>query len=170
MSIGRWQPLRNGCIKINVDGSVSKAILRVSIGTVARGPSRGWLVCFKMILGMNDIFQIEARAILERLQLDWARGFQNIEFESDNALLIKTIRNGLATISSILEVRQINVWCSKPWDVKFRHIQRNASKVADCIAKLDGEVLEQLVILDYPPHNVRCKAGGRYKTIFSLIV
>lgn len=86
----------------------------------------------------------------------WVRGFRNIELESDNAMLIETIRNGLATISNIAEVRQIHDWCSKHWEVKFKHIQRNANKVADCIAKMDGEMLEQLVILEDPSQNVRC--------------
>ncbi|MFQ6641099.1 hypothetical protein Gotur_014646 [Gossypium turneri] len=55
--------------------------------------------------------------------------------ESDNAMLIETIRNRLATISSVVE---------------------NANKVVDCIAKADGGVIEQLVILEDPPHYVRC--------------
>ncbi|MBA0721754.1 hypothetical protein Golax_009260 [Gossypium laxum] len=34
-------------------------------------------------------------------------------------MLIETIRNGLATISSVAEVRQTHDWCSKNWEVKF---------------------------------------------------
>ncbi|MFQ6641007.1 hypothetical protein Gotur_017028 [Gossypium turneri] len=62
--------------------------------------------------------------------------------ESDNKMLIETICNGLATISSVVEVRQIHYWCSKNWEVKFRHIWRNANKIVDCIAKADGGVIE----------------------------
>ncbi|KAH1063601.1 hypothetical protein J1N35_028588 [Gossypium stocksii] len=101
---------------------------------------------------MNDIFQIEASATLERLKL----GFRCIEMESDNTILIETIRNRLATISSVAEVRQIHDCYSKNWEVKFRHIQQNANKVVDCIAKADGGVIDQLVILKDPPHHVRC--------------
>ncbi|MFQ6625015.1 hypothetical protein Gotur_003807 [Gossypium turneri] len=64
-----------------------------------------------------------------------------------NTMLIETIRNGLAIIHD---------WCSKNWEVKFRHIQRNVNKVVDCIAKTDGGVIEQLIILEDPPHYVRC--------------
>lgn len=71
----RWQPPRTGWVKISVDGSVSKDIPRASIGGAMRGPSGGWLVGFMIIIGMNDDFQIEARAILEGLKLAWARGF-----------------------------------------------------------------------------------------------
>ncbi|MFQ6663298.1 hypothetical protein Gotur_030882 [Gossypium turneri] len=55
--------------------------------------------------------------------------------ESDNVMLIETIRHGLAAVSSVAE---------------------NANKVADCIAKADGDIIEQLVILEDPPHYVRC--------------
>ncbi|MFQ6640939.1 hypothetical protein Gotur_015635 [Gossypium turneri] len=55
--------------------------------------------------------------------------------ESDNVMLIEIIRHGLAAVSSVGE---------------------NANKIADCIAKADGDIIEQLVILEDPPHYVRC--------------
>ncbi|MFQ6657044.1 hypothetical protein Gotur_026882 [Gossypium turneri] len=55
--------------------------------------------------------------------------------ESGNTMLIDTICNGLATISSAAE---------------------NANKVVDCIAMADGGIIEQLVILKDPLHYVRC--------------
>ncbi|PPS00162.1 hypothetical protein GOBAR_AA20487 [Gossypium barbadense] len=71
-------------------------------------------------------------------------------------MLIKTIHNELATVSSVAEVRQIQDWCSKNWEVKFRHIQRNANKLVNCITKADGDIIEQLVILDDSSQYVRC--------------
>ncbi|MBA0851552.1 hypothetical protein Goshw_022013 [Gossypium schwendimanii] len=57
-----------------------------------------------MVLGTNDIFQIEARTILEGLKLAW-------------------------------------------W---------NANKIVNCITKANGDIIEQLVILDDPSQYVRC--------------
>ncbi|KAK5810994.1 hypothetical protein PVK06_026311 [Gossypium arboreum] len=56
-----------------------------------------------MVTSMASIFQIEARAILEGLKLAWMRGFRQVEVESDNALLINTIRNNFATNSNTIE-------------------------------------------------------------------
>ncbi|MFQ6665188.1 hypothetical protein Gotur_032013 [Gossypium turneri] len=56
--------------------------------------------------------------------------------ESYNKMLIETIYNGLSTISSAAK--------------------RNVNKVVDCIAKANGGVIEQLVILEDPLHYVRC--------------
>ncbi|MBA0687018.1 hypothetical protein Goari_014581 [Gossypium aridum] len=53
---------------------------------------------------MANIFQIEARAILEGLKLSWKRGFRQVEVESDNALLIDTIRNDFAENNNTVEI------------------------------------------------------------------
>ncbi|MBA0614837.1 hypothetical protein Godav_015076, partial [Gossypium davidsonii] len=39
-------------------------------------------------------------------------------------------------------------------EVKFRHIQREANRVVDCIVKVDGGMMDQLVILEEPPRYV----------------
>ncbi|MBA0700402.1 hypothetical protein Goari_022286 [Gossypium aridum] len=39
--------------------------------------------------------------------------------ESDNVMLIETIRHGLTAVSSVAEVIRIHDWCSKNWEVKF---------------------------------------------------
>ncbi|MBA0591655.1 hypothetical protein Gorai_008660, partial [Gossypium raimondii] len=51
---------------------------------------------------------IEARVILKGLKLAWAKGFKCVELESDSAMLIEIIHNGLATISSVAEAIQIH--------------------------------------------------------------
>ncbi|MBA0871973.1 hypothetical protein Goshw_003720, partial [Gossypium schwendimanii] len=66
-----------------------------------------------MVISMADIFQIEARGILEGLKLAWMRGFRQVEVESDNALLIDTIRNDFVENSNIVEVRLIHEWCNR---------------------------------------------------------
>ncbi|KAK5833114.1 hypothetical protein PVK06_016926 [Gossypium arboreum] len=88
-----------------------------------------------MMIGMSDIFQVESWAMLEGLKLAWAQGFRQVELESDNALLIDVIQNGLVAGNNCSEIRLIHDWCSKDWDVKFRYILRDNNKVVDCIAK-----------------------------------
>ncbi|MBA0572160.1 hypothetical protein Golob_002518, partial [Gossypium lobatum] len=73
-----------------------------------------------MVISMADIFQIEAQGILEGLKLAWMRGFRQVEMESDNALLIDTIRNDFVENSNIVEVRLIHEWCNRDWQVKLR--------------------------------------------------
>ncbi|MBA0572159.1 hypothetical protein Golob_002518 [Gossypium lobatum] len=104
---------------------------------------------------MADIFQIEAQGILEGLKLAWMRGFRQVEMESDNALLIDTIRNDFVENSNIVEVRLIHEWCNRDWQVKLRHVRRESNKVVDCLAKTAGGGMTQLFELVDTPSHVR---------------
>ncbi|KAK5772432.1 hypothetical protein PVK06_048721 [Gossypium arboreum] len=80
---------------------------RATVGGTLREPSKGWLVGFEMVPSMADIFPIEARGILEDLKLAWMRGFRQVEVESNNTMLIDTIRNDFATNGNTIEVQLI---------------------------------------------------------------
>ncbi|MBA0736330.1 hypothetical protein Gogos_009893 [Gossypium gossypioides] len=74
-----WQRPKPGWVKINIDGWMSTSRQRAAIGGALRGSSGGWLV-----------------------------GFEMVEVESNNALLIDTIRNNFAANSNTVEIRFIH--------------------------------------------------------------
>ncbi|KAK5794492.1 hypothetical protein PVK06_035723 [Gossypium arboreum] len=100
----RCQCLESSWVKINVDGSVSKNNTKVAIGGVVRNLDEGWLMDFNMVTGMDEIFKIEAGAIVEGMKLAWLKGFKQVEINCDKAMLINTIRNEFALISNIAKV------------------------------------------------------------------
>ncbi|MBA0653176.1 hypothetical protein Goklo_020377 [Gossypium klotzschianum] len=51
MIVGRWHLPETDWVKVNVDGSVSRSNSKVSVGGAMRGPTGGWLVGFKMVIG-----------------------------------------------------------------------------------------------------------------------
>ncbi|MBA0561133.1 hypothetical protein Golob_017984, partial [Gossypium lobatum] len=71
-----WKRLELGWVKININGSMSISKQSAAVGGALRGPSERWLVGFEMVIHMTNIFQIEARAILEGLKLSWKRCFR----------------------------------------------------------------------------------------------
>ncbi|MFQ6662238.1 hypothetical protein Gotur_030113 [Gossypium turneri] len=77
-------------------------------------PASGWVK-----------FNVDGSAwvVLKGLKLAWDQGFRKVELESDDALLIEAIQNGLVAVSNVDEVKMIHNYCSKAWQVKFRHIQ-----------------------------------------------
>ncbi|MBA0607968.1 hypothetical protein Godav_020224 [Gossypium davidsonii] len=54
-----------------------------------------------MATSLVDIFQVEAKAMLEGLKLAWERGFRKVEVETDNALLLEILRSGFACVNNI---------------------------------------------------------------------
>ncbi|KAK5832800.1 hypothetical protein PVK06_016603 [Gossypium arboreum] len=64
---------------------------KATIGGAVRGANGKWLTSFAMIIGVSDVFQIEARAVVEGLKLAWSKGFNQVKVNCDNAMLIDTI-------------------------------------------------------------------------------
>ncbi|KAK5831385.1 hypothetical protein PVK06_015182 [Gossypium arboreum] len=63
-------------MKVNVDGSMSTFKPRATIGGVLRGLNGSWIGVFDMVVGLSDIFKIEARVLLEGLKFVWAKGYR----------------------------------------------------------------------------------------------
>ncbi|MBA0724270.1 hypothetical protein Golax_020972 [Gossypium laxum] len=132
-------------LKLNKDSSVpiqvgSRLMLMVlfqknntkaTIRGAVRNSDGEWLTDFNMVTGMDEIFRIEARAIVEGMKLAWLKGYKQVEINCDNVMLIDTIYNEFASISNIAEVRLIHEWCNKDWKVMFRHVLRVSNKVAN---------------------------------------
>ncbi|KAK5794618.1 hypothetical protein PVK06_035857 [Gossypium arboreum] len=100
----RWQCPDSGWVKINVDGSVSTNNNKAAIGGAVRNSYGEWLTGFNMVTGIDEIFKIEARVIVEGMKLAWLKGYKQVEINCDNVMLIDTICNGFASISNIAEV------------------------------------------------------------------
>ncbi|MBA0744316.1 hypothetical protein Gogos_006948 [Gossypium gossypioides] len=62
-------------------------------------------------------------------------------------MLINNLRNGLATVNNIVEVRMIHEWFYKSWEVKCRYILKDSNKVANCLAKEAEGRMNQLLFL-----------------------
>ncbi|KAH1056517.1 hypothetical protein J1N35_034582 [Gossypium stocksii] len=68
--------------------------------------------------------QVEAKAMLEGLSLAWDKGFQKLELDCDNGLLIETILARGATNSRMTELRLLHSMLICPWEVRVKHILR----------------------------------------------
>ncbi|MBA0813397.1 hypothetical protein Gohar_027253, partial [Gossypium harknessii] len=89
----RWQCPDSGWVKINVDGFVSKNNIKAVIRGAMRNSDGEWLTGFNMVIGMDEIFRIEAQAIVKGMKLAWLKGYKQVEINCDNVMLIDTICN-----------------------------------------------------------------------------
>ncbi|KAK5793184.1 hypothetical protein PVK06_034322 [Gossypium arboreum] len=107
-SLSSWTPLAMGWIKVNSDGAVSNLERRASIGSVLRYSNANWLWVYTMSFGNVSAFKVETRAMLEGLFLTWDKGFQKVEVECDNALLVKVLLSGGGVSSNLVELRLLH--------------------------------------------------------------
>ncbi|MBA0609551.1 hypothetical protein Godav_021588 [Gossypium davidsonii] len=112
---------------------------------------------FEIVVGLVDIFQIEARALLEGLKFAWAKGYRRVEIENenDNSISVAIIQNGLTTNNICSEVGLIQDWCCKDWEEKFQQIMRESDMVIDRVAKEALGEMDHLIIHEEPPKSVR---------------
>lgn len=75
-----------------------------------RDANYDWILGYAKKLDVTSVFEAEAKALLEGLQVAWAKGFRMVEVESYNALLIEVVcsehaaSNGVDTFGSWLHI------------------------------------------------------------------
>ncbi|KAH1045675.1 hypothetical protein J1N35_036459 [Gossypium stocksii] len=72
----KWQRPDSGWVKINIDVSVSKNNTKAAIGGVLQNLDWEWLMGFNMVTEMDEIFRIEAQAIVEGMKIAWLKGYK----------------------------------------------------------------------------------------------
>ncbi|KAK5812352.1 uncharacterized protein LOC108458715 [Gossypium arboreum] len=104
----KWSAPKSGWVKINIDGTVSLSCYSSTIGGVIRDTDGNWLCGYSMSLGKDEVFRIEARFMLEGLQVAWDKSDRQFELESDNVLLVELIIVNNSIDNLIIELRAIH--------------------------------------------------------------
>ncbi|MBA0773380.1 hypothetical protein Gotri_008658 [Gossypium trilobum] len=78
-----------------------------------------------------------------------------VEIESDNAILISVLQNRFAASNIYSKVQLLHDWCFKDWNVTFRQIVRDNNRMVDCLTREAQGGMEKLFIHVDPPIYVR---------------
>lgn len=127
----------------------------IILGGVFRDDKGAWLCGFSMRIEVDTIFKVEARAILEGLNLAWDRGFRQLELKCDNGLLVETILAGGVVDSNLTKIRLIYRLISRNWKVRIRYVPRTHNGVADYLSKTIASDSMRLKLMEEPPPLVR---------------
>ncbi|KAK5834979.1 hypothetical protein PVK06_010661 [Gossypium arboreum] len=100
-----------------------------------RWAARNALSMAKTYRGKDKVFRIEARSMLEGLQLVWGKGYRQVELESDNALLVELILASKSIDSQFKKLWAIHKLIQVNWKVCIHHIPRVDNAIADFLAK-----------------------------------
>lgn len=101
-----WNPQEEGWIKLNLDGDVS--IYGASIGGVLQDSNANWLLGYSLNFGIESVFKVEVRAMLEGLLIAWDKGFRKVEAECDDALLVDLNISSGGVNSSLAEMHLLH--------------------------------------------------------------
>lgn len=129
-----WSACLEGCVKINVDGSVIAGGHRATCGGVFQDFMGIWLAGFSINPGSSSVLRAEMSAILAALELAWDKKLTKVCIESDSAVAVHLINIQKVTNHPFATyVRKISVWLNRDWQVSISHIHREANVVVDSL-------------------------------------
>lgn len=88
-----WQRLKEGFLKLSIDGSYKKDLFQTSAGGLLRYKSGKWIEGFIANQGHYDSLMAETWAVVHDLEMAWKIGHKKINLEMDSLLLSRLIRD-----------------------------------------------------------------------------
>ncbi|CAN1150374.1 Putative ribonuclease H protein At1g65750 [Linum perenne] len=107
----------------------------MAVGGLLRDAQGEWVAGFTNKLGGGSAIQAELTAIRDGLSLVWVLGFRKVQAESDclEAVEMMTCMEFQNHPHAVLgyEIKEL---FSRDWECTFKHIYREANKIADTLA------------------------------------
>ncbi|CAN1775003.1 Putative ribonuclease H protein At1g65750, partial [Linum perenne] len=139
-----WEPGPMGFIIVNSDGSVLGNHGKAAAGGLLRDREGNCIDAFAINLGACSITRAEIRGALEGIRRAWSEGFRNVEVQLDSyaAITIFSDSNPKIDRQHALEVLEFRDWLRRDWDLRLKHVYREANQAADFLASL-GHTLQR---------------------------
>ncbi|CAN1749887.1 Putative ribonuclease H protein At1g65750 [Linum perenne] len=89
-----------------------------------------------MNLGVCSITRAEIRGALEGISRAWAQGHKKVEVQLDSTAAIAILLDTDSKIehNHALEVFEFRDWIRKDWELRLKHVYREANQAADFLA------------------------------------
>ncbi|CAN1792527.1 Putative ribonuclease H protein At1g65750 [Linum perenne] len=130
-----WEPGPADWVTINTDGSCLASIRKASAGGIIRRADGRGLVAFTMNLGACTVTRAEIRGAIGGLELAWDYGFRRVELQLDSKVVVSMLLSSEEPEhQQAAEVLHFRNLCKRSWEVRIRHIFREANKAADFLA------------------------------------
>lgn len=150
-----WQPAGDGWLTLNTDGAARSNGSSSGCGGVLRNGQGVWLGGFSRRTGDASPYVAELWGVWEGLRLAWSMGFTNIELQVDSKAVVSAISNTLGdSFDERGLIRRIRHLLDNDWQIRVSHVYREANKVADGLAALGCELVDDVVFYYQPPSSV----------------
>jgi ribonuclease HI len=148
----KWEAPRSDWISLNTDGAVKNGI--AGCGGVLRDHRGNWITGFSKYIGITSAFNAELWGVYNGLCLAKRNGLQNIELQIDSMIVVRTLSGDrLGDNGGRSLVRRIRSLFQDGWNIKIRHVYREANRVADALATL-GCQQDACNLFEAPPLGV----------------
>ncbi|CAN1195923.1 Putative ribonuclease H protein At1g65750 [Linum perenne] len=130
-----WDPGPPGWTTVNTDGAVNQESGKAAAGGLVRNSNGQCLGAFAMNIGYCSITRAELRGAIQGLRLAWDVGVRRVELQVDSMTVVQLIEppNDPMHLHA-MEVRDIRELLSRDWEVRVKHVYREANHAADHLA------------------------------------
>ncbi|MCH99988.1 ribonuclease H protein, partial [Trifolium medium] len=152
----RWMRPQQGYLSLNTDGAVKNGSQQAGCGGVIRNGSGNWVCGFAKALGPCSAFVAELWGILEGITIAKDRNIMRIEVQVDSKAVLQYLtspKNG--SIRGRRLVRKIRELIEQGIEVQFKHVYREANRVADWLANLGCNLANGSTLFEFPPREVQ---------------
>ncbi|RYR53791.1 hypothetical protein Ahy_A06g029039 [Arachis hypogaea] len=147
-----WKPPQEGWIKLNTDGASRGNPGQASCAGIFRNADSDWVYGYARRLTYAKAIEVEVAAIREGLEIAWKKGFRRIELETDSQAAVNLMENPPKRHPTLTRpIRRIKELLNRNWQVRIRHIYREANQLADGIANLLLNQNREHATWDHPP-------------------
>ncbi|KAK9944849.1 hypothetical protein M0R45_010396 [Rubus argutus] len=153
-----WSKPPAGTFKLNIDGTRQGSSGKIGAGGVIRCFSGSWINGFQANLGVGDVLDAETWGLFHGLKLALSCRIENIQVESDSAILVKLMLHSDITMHPLGTL----LACCKDLMGKFhsislKHIYRECNMVADCLAK--NSINHEHGIIEFPQPPIHAQSA-----------
>lgn len=150
-----WIAPMVGWHKLNVDGSVRASENNGAAGGVLRDDQGVWKWGFVCRIPQPTVLEAEVEALRMGLKIAWEKRIHKIEVETDSKEAWELITNGNCDDHPLKEkLDECRRLLNRPWDHKFRWVNRSGNLLADAIAKLREITNREPQMLLVPPRSI----------------
>ncbi|CAN1146313.1 Putative ribonuclease H protein At1g65750 [Linum perenne] len=121
---------------LEANGSVRGDRGKAAAGGLLRDREANCLRAYAVNLGACSITRAEIRGALEGIRCAWTEGYRKVEVQMDSqtAIVILLDRRPSIDHQHTLEVFEFRDWMNRDWELRLKHIYREANQAADYLA------------------------------------
>lgn len=151
----KWLPPPTGKIKLNTDGSARGDPGEGGFGGVFRDETGIWLSGYFGKLDSCSSLEVEMWGLYRGLTIVLEKGLHEVIIEIDSSLAENLLIEGPLQNCSFCSIVEDSRHLIRRCNCTIHSIRREGNKCADVLAKMGSNQMDQLVVMEEPPTEVR---------------
>lgn len=150
-----WCAPNAGNLKLNTDGCWYESNGKAGFRGIFRNARGDWELGFYGRMMASSSLETELWGIYRGLTIILEKGLYNVQLESDSQTAVILINEGANTTHPHNNIINDGKYLLERTKSKLTHIYRGANECADFLARLGAEQMEDLMVSNTPPLEIR---------------